>query len=143
MASINSLIDSHYVDRSIIGFVEPVVLVKNSRTKRLVDARIDTGATKCSIDEVLVKELKLGPYIGESTIKNANGTKVRKTIMVTFIMSGKEITETFTIADRSKMQFPVLIGRNALRKGFLIDPNKRVHRTASKDQTSLTGFNKK
>ncbi len=142
MTSINSLIDSHYIDRSIIGFVEPIVIVKNSKTKLLVDARIDSGATKCSIDEALVKKLKLGPFTGESTIKNANGTKRRKTLTITFIMSGKEITETFTVADRSKMEFQVLIERNALRKGFLIDPNKRTHRTASKDQTSLDKFKK-
>jgi hypothetical protein len=136
-----SIIDSHYLDREVIGFVEPVTIIKSNRSKKIVEARIDSGATKCSIDQQLVEELKLGPILGESVIKNANGTARRKTIEITFVMSGKTITEIFTIADRSKMMYPVLVGRNTLRKGFLIDPNKRS-RILPKEQTKLEGFNK-
>ena len=119
--------------------LEPVTIIKSIRSKKLVEARIDSGATKCSIDQKLVDELKLGPILGESVIKNANGTATRKTIEITFVMSGVTITEIFTIADRSRMMYPVLIGRNTLRKGFLIDPNKRK-RIIPVDQTKLEGF---
>ena len=37
----------------------------------------------------------------------------------------QEIEEEFTLADRSHMTYPVLIGQNILKKGnFMIDPNK-------------------
>jgi len=138
-----SIIDSHYVDREVIGFVEPVVIVKSIRTKQLFEARIDSGATRCSIDESVVKKMGLGPIDeSESVVINANGRVKRKTIELTFILAGKTITDSFTIADRSRLRYPVLIGRNALRHGFLIDPNKRA-RTIPKDQTKLKGFSNK
>lgn len=136
-----SIIDSQYLDREVIGFVEPITIIKSSRSKKLLEARIDSGATKCSIDQKIVDELKLGPVVGESIIKNANGTSKRKMIEVTFVIANKTITELFNIADRSRMIYPVLIGRNTLRKGFLIDPNKRT-RIIPKDQTNLEGFKK-
>lgn len=36
-------------------------------------------------------------------------------------LRGKKIRASFTLADRSKQAYPVLIGRNALRGKFLVD----------------------
>ena len=36
----------------------------------------------------------------------------------------KKIKAQFTLADRSHMRYPVLIGQNILKQGFLINPNK-------------------
>jgi hypothetical protein len=128
-----------FKDRDIIGFVEPVKIIKSKSKEVVLNARIDTGATKCSIDEKLVNELKLGPIIGETTVRNAHGTEKRNIIEVKFQMANKTITEVFTIANREQMTFPVLIGRNVLRKGFLIDPNKKTQ-TIPKEQSLLEGF---
>ena len=128
-----------FKDRDIIGFVEPVVVIKSKSKELLLNARIDTGATKCSIDEQLVKELKLGPVIGETTVRNANGTEKRNMIEVNFRIANKTMKEVFTIANREQMIFPVLIGRNVLRKGFIVDPNKKTQ-NIPKEQSSLEGY---
>ena len=111
-----------FEDRAIVGFTEPVQIINNSRKKQL-RARIDTGATKSSIDSSVVNELKIGPVIGKKTIRNAHGRVRREVVEVTIQIAGKLIKEKFTVADRTHMTYPVLVGRNILRKGFLIDPN--------------------
>ena len=40
------------------------------------------------------------------------------------MLTNKEFKTDFTLADRSDMKYPVLIGQNILSKGFLIDPMK-------------------
>ena len=116
-----------YEERIIVGFLEWITCYsKSKRKKELVKARIDTGATKSSIDQDLAKKLGLGPIVGEKTVRNAHGTAKRKIVELTIQIADKIITEEFTIADRSNLRFPMLIGRNILRHDFLIDPKKRI-----------------
>ena len=117
--------DPKYKDRAVIGFVEPVICITDHK-ETVVLARIDSGATRSSIDVHLVDELGLGPYKGERTVKNAHGYSSRKLIEVTIELAGKTYTELFTVANRKHMKFPILIGGNILTKGFLIDPNKKA-----------------
>ncbi len=123
-----SIGENKFKDRSIIGFIEPIICI-SKRHKESVRARIDSGATKSSIDSALAKKLGLGPILGEKRIRNAHGYETRKLVDMTISIAGKEITATFTIADRTHLRFPVLVGRNILRKGFLIDPNKKIRRS--------------
>lgn len=109
----------------VIGLVENIVVQGRSGDEFLL-ARIDTGATKSSIDFSLAKKLDLGPVIGSKLIKNAHGRKLRPVIEATVVIGGKVITEKFTLADRSHMKYKVLIGQNIIKKGFLIDPEKKV-----------------
>lgn len=110
-------------DRIIIGMIEDID-VKNEDVVEHLQARIDTGATKSSIDYKLASTLKLGPVIESRLVKSAHGNKLRPVIEATIIMRGKEVTEKFTLADREHMKYRVLIGQNILKKGFLIDPNR-------------------
>ncbi|MFP4119339.1 MAG: RimK/LysX family protein [Candidatus Woesearchaeota archaeon] len=128
--------DPEYDDCAVIGFVEKVSCL-TEEGERIVDARIDTGATKSSIDASLVDELKIGPVVGERIIRNAHGSERRKMVRVKIRIAGKTITAKFTIANRSRLRYPMLIGRNVLRKGFLIDPNKKTN-AKPKEQTELS-----
>ena len=110
-------------DRIIIGMIEEIEVTNDDDSERL-QARIDTGATKSSIDYKLASQLKLGPVIESRLVKSAHGNKLRPVIEATITMRGKEVTEKFTLADREHMKYKVLIGQNILRKGFLIDPNR-------------------
>ena len=110
-------------DRIIIGMIEEIEVTNNGSRERL-QARIDTGATKSSIDYKLASTLKLGPVIESRLVKSAHGNKLRPVIQATIIIRGKEVAEKFTLADREHMKYKVLIGQNILRKGFLIDPNR-------------------
>lgn len=108
----------------ILGMAEFVTLTgKDRQIKKTLPARIDTGATRSSIDIKLVKELKLGPVVSVLEVKNANGVSLRPTIEVEFKLKDKNMKAEFTVSDRSHMKYKALIGRNVLKKGFLIDPS--------------------
>ena len=116
----------HLKNRIVLGFIENVEIVSELKPNKTLQARIDTGAQKSSIDQALAKELDLGPVIKEKIIKQSTGSEMRPIIKVTTIIHGKEISGLFTIADRSNMKYPILIGQNLLKKGgFLIDPQKQ------------------
>jgi hypothetical protein len=115
--------EDEYKDRFIVGFVEPVTIKGVDGSKRLL-ARVDSGATRSSIDAKIAQELGIGPVIGERTVRNANGRTTRKVVEVTLQLGDEEYVEEFTLADRSHMNFPVLLGRNILEQNFLIDPKK-------------------
>ena len=89
----------------------------------MVTARIDTGATQSSIDTKLAKELGFNKYIGRVNVISANGIKNRHIVEIEYELSGKIIRSNFTLADRSSLNYSVLIGRNDLN-GFLIDPSE-------------------
>lgn len=112
-----------FSEREVVGLTETITI--RSGTESLeVEARIDSGATKSSIDISLASKLRLGPVIATKMVKSANGAKLRPMVEVTTIIAGREVTGKFTLADRSHMKYKVLIGQNILKRGFLIDPNK-------------------
>ena len=111
--------------KTIIGLVEHVKLKEKDGLKSFY-ARIDTGASKSSIDKQLVLELGIGPIIRQATIKSAEGKSDRPVVNLMVVLAGKKLTGEFTIASRTHMKFPILIGRNILKHGFLIDPSKNV-----------------
>lgn len=115
-----------------MGTVEQVIIKSNNGDK-LVEARIDTGAKLSSIDTNLVAELGLGhnSILKAKKIKSAQGRSLRAVIKVRIILKGEEFNEDFTITDRSHMSYPVLIGRNILGKGFIIDPNEKLEDESS------------
>ena len=121
-----------FANREVIGFLERVICIAKDGSRKIVKARIDTGATKSSIDQSLVEEMGWGPILGEKRIRNAHGYSLRQIVDGKIILAQKEITEHFNIANREHMTYPILIGRNVLRRGFLIDPNKKVSKIEEK-----------
>jgi hypothetical protein len=109
-------------EHTVIGLTEKVIVI-GDRHKKIVMARIDTGATKSSIDANLSAVLMLGPILKTKVVKSVHGHTLRAIIKGRVIMKGKEIEGQMTIADRSHMKYKVLIGQNMLKKGFLIDPS--------------------
>lgn len=109
--------------KKIVGLTEPITLT-GEKSKKRVMAKVDTGADKSSIDMKLAAELQLGPVVKISLIKSASGSRKRPIISSNVLFAGKEMKVHFSIADRSHMKYKVLIGRNILKKGFLIDPSK-------------------
>lgn len=112
-----------YDERTIVGLIEEIE-VKQPEKNHKVMARIDSGAIRSSMDVSLASELTLGPVVASKMIKSANGVSMRPVVEATVIIEGNELTDTFTLADRSHMRYKVLIGQNILKRGFLIDPNK-------------------
>lgn len=109
-------------DKRVIGLDE-LITIKDKRRKTVdVVARIDTGAEWSSIDKKLFEELSFGPVSGQRLIKSASGSSRRHTVNITIIMKEKTCKGIFTIADRSRLKYKVLIGQNILSQGFIIDP---------------------
>ena len=106
-----------------IGLAEKVSIHYPKGSKSMI-AKIDTGATKSSIDTNLAAELRLGPVIKSKLIKSAHGSKLRPIIEAEIELAGKRIMSEFTLADRAHMKYRILIGQNILKDGFLIDPTK-------------------
>ena len=111
--------------RTIIGLIEEIEIIGADGKTRKIKARIDTGATRSSVDQAIAKELGLGPVIRTKVVKQAHGHTTRPIVLVEFTLVGIKHKEEFTIADRGHMKYGVLIGQNALKNGYLIDPNKR------------------
>jgi hypothetical protein len=111
--------------RDILGLTEEVTILGLNGNEEKVVARIDTGATASSLDLALAEKLDLDHSTRTKIVKSASGIKKRPIITIKVKIHGQEIETYFTLADRSHMTYPVLIGQNILKKGnFLVDPNK-------------------
>ena len=123
----------------IVGSTE-LVSVENFSN---IPAKIDTGADSSSIwasdinvskDGVLSFSLfgKKSPfYTGEKierkdyrvlVVRSSNGDEeIRYRTELSLTLGGRQIKAMFTLAERSKNHFPILIGRRTLKNKFLVD----------------------
>jgi len=111
-------------DKSILGLIEDIVIRDSQGVEKQIQAKIDTGADNSSIDIEFAKELSLGPIIKTKSIVSSHGRSLRPVVRLTLTMAEKEICADFTLYNRSHMNYKVLIGKNILKQGFLIDPSK-------------------
>jgi|TARA_B100001094_G_scaffold266663_1_gene269632 hypothetical protein len=81
-----------------------------------VEARLDTGATRSSIDEGFVSLLRLDELVNEDAIKvrSANGSQKRDTVVLVIIEEDEEIELEVSITNRGHMGYPVILGRDYL-----------------------------
>ncbi len=111
--------------KTVIGLVEPVTIFAKDGVKKTIMAKIDTGASKSSVDINLASQLRLGPIVKSKLVKSASGNKLRPVIEVVIGLAGKKMREEFTLADRWHMKYRILIGQNVLKHGYLIDPSHK------------------
>ena len=68
----------------------------------------------------LVKEFK------ETVIRNSSGKEEKRYVIKTAIkLFGRKIRTEFTLANRRKMSYPILLGRKLLKNRFVIDVSKK------------------
>jgi len=111
-----------------------------------VPVKIDTGADTSSIwasnlhiddDGYLHYQLFAvgSPYYTDKTyrtrrftvrvVRSSHGTtQVRYSVRMSILLAGRRIMGTFSLADRSKNTYPVLIGCKLLNKKFIVDVSK-------------------
>jgi len=110
-----------YRQPQTLGGLETVRLIGPAREIEIV-AKIDTGADISSIDEQLALSLGYTPSSRErKRIITERGVEERDTLTITYLMSGRQISSTVTVADRSGLSTPMLVGKSDL-PGFVIDP---------------------
>ncbi|MDN3645176.1 RimK/LysX family protein [Pontixanthobacter aestiaquae] len=131
--------------KETVGWREVVALPELGITG--IPAKIDTGARTSSLhannielferdgEEVARFDLDFGegkPFrhceavrVAHRTITSSNGLAQERLIVKTILaMGGQEFRAEFSLADRSDMVFPMLIGRTALRRRFLVNPGR-------------------
>lgn len=109
-----------------IKAVEQVKVYSAGGKKVKVLARIDTGALRSSIDRKFAQDLGL---LSEDNIlwrkryayRSATGKQSRPVIGLTLRLAGRKIKTSASVANRTKLATPLLIGRYDL-SGFLVDP---------------------
>ncbi|MFH0956542.1 MAG: RimK/LysX family protein [Candidatus Aenigmatarchaeota archaeon] len=112
--------------KHILGIVEKVV-IKGTKEKHVL-ALVDTGAKLTSVDAKLADEAGIGPVVRSTRIKSASKDDVTKRPVheVAIEIGGRKFIAEVNVADRSRMAFPVLIGRNILCGNFLVDAEKNI-----------------
>ncbi len=71
------------------------------------------------------KNLEL-PVHATKSIKSSNGSTEQRYIVKTIIrLLDKEFKAELSLADRSEMRYPVLLGRKLINKRFLVDVSKK------------------
>ena len=134
-------------EKKIIGAIERLDLPEFELFD--MDARVDTGAATSAIHchHVRVFQRQEKEYISfklldpshpdyqqktfrtsqfrEKIIRSSFGnTQYRYAIKTTVVLFGESVQIELTLADREKMQYPLLLGRNVLR-GYLVDVSKK------------------
>ncbi|MFB3144112.1 MAG: ATP-dependent zinc protease [Candidatus Methylomirabilales bacterium] len=121
-------------EKLTIGAVEDVILLP---WKVTLPARIDTGATRSSLDardltvrdnEVVFTlpdaygglELRL-PIIEWRVVRSAVGKERRPVVEIELCLGPKRFRTQVNLSDRSRVQYPFLVGRLALQGRFLVD----------------------
>lgn len=130
-----------------IGRIDAVDLPELDLTN--IECKIDTGADTSSIHchRVQIKEKDGVEYLNfklldpkhpdyqkkdfkitkfkERKIRSSNGqTEFRFVIKTNVIIFGKEFETEFTLTNRGKMKYPILLGRKLLNKNFVVDVSK-------------------
>lgn len=123
-----------------------------------VPAKIDTGADSSAIWASDIRLEKSGDIsfvlFGESSefytaerltfseyervkVSSASGEQLRYKVPLVVKVGGRRIRGWFTLADRSELKFPVLVGRRTLHKKFVVDVSRagasQLAKSASRD----------
>jgi hypothetical protein len=125
----------------LIGPVEYVKVIGHHGEAR-VKCRIDTGASRTSVDVWLAANIGLGPTVDVAKFKSAFLDEVRTRPLVRGIVeiAGVRFTLPVSLEDRSDMRYPVLLGMDILKSGrFLIDPIKKLPKYSGVDKPKKKG----
>ena len=134
-------------------FAENIIVGKNDRVDlpllklENLKAKIDTGAKTSSlhcsyieqIDENTVifevldethkkyrKKRFSMPIVRIATVRSSNGTVENRYVIATdLIIFNKKFNTEFTLRNRAKMNYPILLGREFLQKGFIVDVREK------------------
>ncbi len=126
MAPPSPRIPSRTLRRPVIGVIEPVV-VRGKRGEVKVQAKVDTGASRTTVDTDIATRAGLGPVLGRVRIRQSisKHPESRPLVGTVLVIAGEEFNVAAAIADRSEMKYHVIVGMDILgRAGFLVDPGR-------------------
>lgn len=107
---------------------EEVKIISGKGKRTTVNAKVDTGAWRTSIDRGLATELGLlnkENILWEKTFRSGIGKQKRQVIGLTYFLAGRKIKTVASVADRKGLKSQIIVGRKDL-PGFVISPRKLV-----------------
>lgn len=123
--------------KTLMGGVEEVVLFPWGVK---LPARIDTGASMTSLDvrNLTVKNRiahfklpeKYGntlislPVIRHCDIRSPEARERRPVVEIELCIGGKRLRVHVNLNDRSRVEYPIILGRNVLSQGFIVDSSQ-------------------
>ena len=127
-----------------LGAVENVVLLPWRVT---LPARIDTGAATSSLDarKLTIKgktvefalpekyggqQIRL-PILKWTTVRSAETKEKRPVVVLELCIGSQRIRTRVNLNDRSKAKYPLIIGRNTLKHGFIVACDTSYYTTPS------------
>ena len=112
----------------IIDNIE-VVTFTGPRGSRAVEAKVDTGAYRSSLDSGLAQELGLldpANIVEYKKITNSLGESMRPVVHCQLQLATKQLTTEVGVIDRSSLRYRAIIGRKDLA-GFLVRPDPHLN----------------
>lgn len=110
-----------------VGVFEKIQLKDFSGKIHEIEAKIDTGAWRTSIDRGLAKSLGLlvdeNIILKKNMVKTTMGEEKRSVIAVSFVLSGKRVKTSASVAARQHLRKKIVIGRRDL-VGFTVELNQ-------------------
>lgn len=126
-------------EKITLGAVEDIILLPWGVR---LPARIDTGAAKSSLDarELVIQdgmaEFKLPqefggvqlrlPIIEWEHVRSPDGRQQRPVVELELCIGSKRIRSKVNLTNRSMVKYPLILGRNFLRKNFIVDVKRRM-----------------
>ena len=144
-----------------VGWREVIALPE--LVSKRIPAKIDTGARTSSLHAEAIErfsrdgqpwvrfELVLDEETGERVtcelprmdrrrITSSNGqTEIRPIVQTCVAIGSTRFSAEFSLADRSDMKFPCLIGRSALKGRFLVDSGRSYLQSDNAERRHLLG----
>lgn len=144
---------------ALVGWRELVGLPDLASSR--IPAKIDTGARTSSLHATDIERfdrdgqrwvrflLDVGqgrneavtcevPRVDRRIITSSNGESQDRFIIRTRLVLGEHAFRAeFSLADRSDMKFPILIGRTALKGRFLVDPGRSYLQSTKQERKLL------
>ncbi|NNC60319.1 MAG: ATP-dependent zinc protease [Erythrobacter sp.] len=142
-----------------VGWREMVALPDLTDVR--IPAKIDTGARTSSLHALAIERfdreghrwvrflLDLGhqrvqpvtvevPRADKRVVTSSNGEAEERFIIKTWVELGEiRFPAEFSLTDRSDMKFPILIGRTALRRRFLVDSGRSYLQSSAEERKRL------
>ena len=86
----------------------------------VIYGKVDTGADRCSIDETLAEFLGW-EKTGYRTVKSSLGREERDVVRGTVSIRGVKFLMSATVADRSGLSHPLLVGHHVIKDLVLLE----------------------
>ncbi len=101
-----------------IGYIEPVTIL-GQRGTLSIEAKVDTGAARTSIDMRVAAKVGAGPIVGTVLTRSAQSRRRRILATVMVQIRGETYKVDVAVEDRSALRHKVLVGKDVLEAGRL------------------------